>query len=267
MITVYRETVAILESALTTLGAQIEAPIFSDDNDYPRFRHRKKSNVLAVYLKAVRIVSTLNASLVLLEHGFIEELGILFRTIDESLEDIVFLLSPQSDGGASKDQIRVLKEFYKEEFSDPKNPFMSQQKRNPVPRRKIHAALAKRLAKIVGDTVNPSDAAEVHRTISQGMSGFVHGAYPHLMELYGGNPPHFHLNGMLGTPIHESWIMQARHYYYRGIQALTFLSQALQNETCVTELLSLRNSFEKKTNLKPTGDIAKKIRDLKKGRK
>ena len=123
---------------------------------------------------------------------------------------------------------------------------MSEQKRNRVPRRKVYAALGK----ITGDIVNPSDGAELHRTLSQAMSGFVHGAYPHIMELYGGNPPHFHLNGMLGTPIHEISIMQARHYYYRGIQALMLLSQAFQNETLATELLYLRNSFEKKFGCK-----------------
>ncbi len=262
MITVYKETVPILESALTALGAQIEEPSFFDDNNYPRFRHREQSVGLAAYLKAVRIVSALNASLVLLEHGFIEELGILFRTIDESLEDIIFLLSPQADGGSSETQIKFLDEFYGEEFSDSKIPFMSQQKRHRVPRRKVYAALGK----ITGDIVNPSDGAELHRTLNQAMSGFVHGAYPHIMELYGGNPPHFHLTGMLGTPIHESYIMQARHYYYRGIQALMLLSQAFQNETLATERLGLRNSFEKKTNLKPTGDAAKRVRALKKGR-
>ena len=221
MITVYKETVSILESALTALGAQIEEPSFFDDNDYPRFRHREQSIILAAYLKAVRIVSALNASLVLLEHGFIEELGVLFRTIDEFLADMVFLLSPQADGGVDKDQIKFLDDFYQEEFSDPKNPFMSEQKRNRVPRRKVYAALGK----ITGDIVNPSDGAELHRTLSQAMSGFVHGAYPHIMELYGGNPPHFHLNGMLGTPIHESYNIQDRHYYYRGVQALMLFSQ------------------------------------------
>ncbi len=262
MITVFKETVPILESALTALGAQIDVPSFLDDNDYPRFRHREQSNGLAAYLKAVRIVSALNASLVLLEHGFIEELGVLFRTIDEFLADMVFLLYSQADGGVDKDQIKFLDDFYQEEFSDPKNPFMSEQKRNRVPRRKVYAALGK----ITGDIVNPSDGSELHRTLSQTMSGYVHGAYPHIMELYGGNPPHFHLKGMLGTPIHENNIMQARHYYYRGIQALMLLSQAFQNETLATELLGLRNNFEKKTNLKPTGDAAKMIRELKKGR-
>ncbi|MCH7540908.1 MAG: hypothetical protein IH999_11025 [Proteobacteria bacterium] len=262
MITVFKETVPILESALTALGAQIEEPSFFDDNDYPRFRHREKSNHLAAYLKAVRIVSALNASLVLLEHGFIEELGVLFRTIDESFQDIIFLLYPQENGGLSEERIKFLDEFYQEEFSDPKNPFMSEQKRNRVPRRKVYAALGK----FTGDIVNPSDGAELYRTLSQAMSGFVHGAYTHIMELYGGNPPHFHLNGMLGTPIHESWIMQSWHYYYRGIQALMLLSQAFQNETIATELLDLRNSFEKKISFKRTGNAAKKIRDFKKGR-
>ena len=262
MITVYKETVPILESALTALGAQIEEPIFLDNNVYPRYRHREQSDGLAAYLKAVRIVSALNAVLVLLEHGFVQELGVLFRTIDEFHEDIMFLLSPQADGGLSKAQIQSLNEFYQEEFSDPKNPLMSKQKRNRVPRRKVYAALGR----ATGDIVSPSDRAELHRTVGQAMSGFVHGAYPHIMELYGGNPPHFHLNGMLGTPLHKSWIMQARHYYYRGLQALMILNQVFQNETVATELLDLRNSFEKKTNLKQTGDAAKMVRDLKKGR-
>jgi hypothetical protein len=262
MVMVFKETVQILESALTALGAQIEEPSFFDDNDYPRFRHRERSIQLAVYLKAVRIVSALNASLVLLEHGFVEELCVLFRTIDEFLADIIFLLSPQADGELSDVQIQFLNDFYQEEFSDPKNPFMSEQKRNRVPRRKVYAALGR----TTGDVINPSDGAELHRTLSQVLSGFVHGAYPHIMELYGGNPRHFHLNGMPGTPMHESCIREARHYYYRGIQALMLLSQAFQNETLTIELLNLRNSFEKKTNLKLTADAAKMIRDLKKGR-
>jgi len=263
MITVFKETVPILENALTTLGAQIGEPYFFDDNGYPRFRHKEQSNGLAAYIKAVRIVSALNASLVLLEHGFVQELGVLFRTIDEFIQDIVFLLTPSPDGGLSESHIRFLDEFFQEEFSDPKNPFTSHQKRDRVPRRKVYATLGK----TTGGNANPSDVATLHRTLSQAMSGFVHGAYPHVMELYGGNPPHFHLNGMLGTPTHKMWIMNARNYYYRGIQALMCLSQAFQNEILSTELLDLRNSFEKNTNLKSTGDTGKKIRDLKKGPK
>ncbi len=137
---------------------------------------------------------------------------------------------------------------------------MSEQKRNRVPRRKVYAALGR----TTGEFVNPSDGAELHRSLSQAMSGFVHGAYPHIMELYGGNPPRFHLNGMLGTPIHQSCIIQARHYYYRGIQALMLLSQAFQNDTLSNELLELRNSFEKETNLERTGDAANLIQSLKK---
>ena len=101
-------------------------------------------------------------------------------------------------------------------------------------------------------------------TLSKAMSGFVHGAYPHVMDLYGGNPPHFHLNGMLGTPIHDSCIGQARHYYYRGIQALLLLSQAFQNEAVEAELQQLRKDFEVRTGLESSGDAESKVRELKK---
>ena len=208
------------------------------------------------------MVSALNASLVLLEHGFIQELNILFRTIDESLEDICFLLSPQADGKASEAQTKFLDDFYQEEFSDPKNPFISEQKRKRVRRSKIHAEIGR----LMSDFVNPSDGANTYSTMSNTLSGYVHGAYPHIMELYEGNQAHFHLNGMLGTLMHESSVRQARYYYYSAIQALMLLSQAFQKETLTTKLLELRNSFEKETNLESTGDAAKKIRDIKNGR-
>ena len=87
------------------------------------------------------------------------------------------------------------------------------------------------------------------------MSGFVHGAYPHIMELYGGNPPHFHLNGMLGTPIHDLFVAQARHYFYRGIQSFLLLSQAFQIESVETELKQQCRDFQEKTGLGSDRDV------------
>jgi len=42
-------------------------------------------------LKAVRVVSGLNAATVLLEAGYVVEIGVLFRTIDDYVDEILFI--------------------------------------------------------------------------------------------------------------------------------------------------------------------------------
>ena len=50
-----------------------------------------------------------------------------------------------------------------------------------------------------GADLNPSDAQSAMSTLHKAYSGYVHGAYPHIMELYGGNPARFHMAGMRDT--------------------------------------------------------------------
>jgi hypothetical protein len=68
------------------------------------------------------------------------------------------------------------------------------------PVRKLKDAGNKRGDCLQGMASDPSRRIELYRTISKVYSGFVHGASPHIMEMYGGDPPHFHTKGMLGTP-------------------------------------------------------------------
>ena len=91
MLAIYIETVRQLEDALSRLERLRPPPALIDDPTYPRYRHQVKSIGTAIFLKTVRIISALNASLVLLGKGYVQEANILFRAIDESLDDIVFL--------------------------------------------------------------------------------------------------------------------------------------------------------------------------------
>jgi len=86
-------------------------------------------------------------------------------------------------------------------FSDFEAPTSSHQSREMVPRKKIRAYLAR----IEGKGLDPSRAVQVTTVVSKVYSGFVHGASPHVMEIYGGNPPRFHTRGMTGTPKIEEY--------------------------------------------------------------
>ncbi len=105
--------------------------------------------------------------------------------------------------------------FWEEEIDESGNMIDSKQKRGMVSRQKIRAYLSK----VEGEVLDPSRSIELSRTLNKTYSGFVHGASPQIMDLYGGTPPHFHVNGMLGTIRINETTNDLWNYMYR-----TFLS-------------------------------------------
>ena len=237
---VFEKTVASMGAILHQLLQHVDPPVFVDDPVSPKFRFKQNTEIEAVLLKAVRIVSALHASITLLKEGCVQEIGVLFRTIDDFFQDVVFLLEGYRNHPRTPQKEEFLNDFYQEEFDNPESPFLSQQKRKTIPRKKIHAAVARATAKIV----NPSDTQKMLRTVSQAHSGYVHGAYPHVMELYGGMPPRFHICGMKGTPRIQASEKYFKHYIYRGIQGLMLIAHAMGRKEELTLLTNLRSSFE-----------------------
>ena len=187
-------TLKDLENIFHKMSTKIEAPIFVDIGGIHQWRYEKVSESLVCFLKGVKIISTLNASMVLLKSGYAQEIGALCRMADDYFNEIMFLLIPQDGDKFSQHQIQFLNDFFQEEFDKPTDPFGSTQKRANVPTKKIHAAFGK----VSKSELNSSDAQELLRTTHQALSGYVHGAYPCIMEMYGGVTPH--LSGMSGTP-------------------------------------------------------------------
>ena len=91
-----------------------------------------------------------------------------------------------------------------------------------IPREKIRAYIAKSEAA----ALEPSRGIQLSKTISKTYSGFVHGASPHIMDMYGGNPARFHVQGMLGTPRIEEHKRDIWNYFYRGIVTFGFAAKA-----------------------------------------
>jgi hypothetical protein len=92
---------------------------------------------LALFLKLARSISLLGALRIMVEHGRIQEQGILQRAIDETDEDILFLSSGHQNG-LEDIHHQFLEAFWAEEFKDPTKP-MKHTRRESVPRRKIQA--------------------------------------------------------------------------------------------------------------------------------
>lgn len=237
------DTAIAIEQCIQELAENFERPYLNEQNGYPAFRHKSKHDLLASYLKGVRIVSNFNAALVLLRAGHVQEVYVLCRAIDEAAEDITFLATPLGENGASDDQKRFVNEFFQEEFSDPSNPVKSQQKRDRVSRKRIHAALSRLPVK----ESNPSRMQEIASTLHHTYSGFVHGAYGHIMELYGGNPGRFHTSGMNNTPRISECETQLVNYLYRALLALEVIALRSNRKDISQRLLEQAIKLAQKT--------------------
>jgi len=167
------------------LGASFPPPqtVRQGDGFVDRHPIPERTNGLAAYLKAVKACSTLNAALVLLDNAYVQEAHALGRIAQEQAEDVQFLVIPRGENSQlSAQQTRAQDEFYQEEFTDPSDPIATSQERDRVPRQKIRAAIHQ-------DIEDPSSAGELTKALNRVFSGYIHGAYVHIMELHSPHAP------------------------------------------------------------------------------
>lgn len=248
-----------LENEYQVMSAAFDQPQLVLLKGIPLYRYKTHSIELLCFLKGVKLMSTMKAATVLLRTGFVQEIGILCRVADDCWNDIIFMMVPRAENKLSNDQERYFVEFFQEEFSDPTNPLATRNKRDTVSRKAIHAAFAKS----VEDILNPSDAQRVNAVIHGGFSGYVHGAYPHIMELYGGLPPKFHLRGMLNTPREYEWLRQIIEQLYRSIMVTELVSRKLGLQQVEKSIRALLVEFETTLGCKSDSDPETQMRKAK----
>ncbi len=211
------------------------------------FRYVEQTIHQAILLKLARTISGLRAALVLLENGFVQEQAVMQRVLDEMGEDIIFLVYAVANDRVTELHERYLEAFFQEEFDPAVAPTDSPQKRPMIPRKRIRAYLAAvegKASNQQGKTLNPSDGVKLSKTLSKAYSGYVHAAAPHIMDLYGGNPPTFHLEGMLGTPRFSEHADDLWNYLYRGLMAFVAAARAFGDKECADFVYENLKRFE-----------------------
>ena len=68
------------------------------------------------------------------------------------------------------------------------------------------------------------------------------------MDMYGGNPPHFYLQGMSGTPRIASYAQDAENYVYRGLMATVVVAKAFGDAQLVEVLYGFLAKYESVNN-------------------
>lgn len=91
---------------------------------------------------------------------------------------------------------------------------------------------------------DPSSATTLYRTIYSVYFGYVHGASPQIMELFGRNPPRFQINGMSGTPLHESHGYDLYNPFFRAIISFSVAAKAFGDDELYQSLHTYHLEFD-----------------------
>jgi hypothetical protein len=199
-----------LEVGFEQIAASVPPPARITIRGRHAYRYKERTSEQAVVLKLARLISCVRAGMILLENGMDQELGILQRAMDETDEDIHFLCGPKLGGELTARHAEFLEYFFREEFREDGSHDLD---RPSISRQKIMAYNAR----TIPGSDDPSRALSAARRLHKAFSGYAHGAAPHLIEFYGGNPPRFRLAGILGTSLHDGHVGSFANYPYRAL--------------------------------------------------
>ena len=238
---VYRDSLVTMSTSFRRLETQLTPPERVEHEDSFVLRYREKGIPQALIQKLARTISGLNALDLLLLNGFVQEQAVLQRTLDEIQEDIFFLAAAITNDEVTDRHRQYLRAFYDDPILKPGKHSERFQKPNLVPRKKIHAYVRRVLHK------DPRPPSEVEEVISTAYSGYVHAASPYIMDMVGGDPPRFMLNGMLGTSRIDDHVHDAWNYFYRGLLSTCVVAKAFGDADLVDSLYKYMLVFEQKS--------------------
>ncbi len=255
----FQKCLSDLSVVISEIEGRFPQPKFVLVGGQQQFRYSENTVYHVAFLKAVRMISGLNASLVLLAGGYYQEIMVVLRTVDDFFSDILFILENSEQNSLSDAQKKFIEDFFQEEFVNPNNPLANTKRRSTVPKKKIWASVARQ----IGQYANPSDAQKILQVTNDAFSGYVHGAYPQIMELCGGKPPRFHLNGVLTSPRIQTCFKQISFYLHRTIMAIGVLTKSLGLGRLSDRTHEIRDFFESEIDYEVIKDISANLKEIK----
>ena len=132
----------------------------------------------------------------------------------------MFLALAVTEGNRTEKHDRFLEEFWKEDYEDAGNPVVSRIPR-AFSRKGIRPFVNRALAQ-----EDPSTADAVSRTVFEMYSGFLHGAAPHITELYDEHAERFLVDGIATNERYIDYILDAQNSLYRSLLSVAVVSKA-----------------------------------------
>lgn len=240
----FQAVLRTLEGAFRDLESKVPPPKRRQWRDSFVYRYVERTIQQAIVQKLARTISGLHAINALLKGGLFQEQGMVQRAVGEIDEDIWFLCLAVIHNDVTVRHAEFLHHFYAEEFSDPSDILGSHTSRGMPKREKIRAYIH---AKSLSDA-DAAKAARVDKVIAKAYSGYVHAASPHIMDMYGGRPARFDIDGSLKEFRFAGHQRDAANYFYRAVATMAVAAKALGDEDLFVLLCSSADQFYKQMN-------------------
>lgn len=95
-----------------------------------------------------------------------------------------------------------------------------------------------------GPDLDPCTGLEIARTITKTYSGYLHAASPQITDMYVGDPPRFHVEGLLSSNRHDEYRHDLWNYFYRSILSFGVAAEAFYEQKPSDEIQTLAVKFE-----------------------
>lgn len=239
------ELIQILEKAADRFATALGKPLILPEKGKERVRYADPDSRHFQVLKAVRVVSGLRASMILLETGHTQEIGVLLRTIQEFLEDITYVQEAHETGQPTAGQKDIINHFFESDLKTTKEMLEGQ----PKLKRVGHKEKVSSQSRFFSPVANSDHVRHMLNAIYNGLSGYVHGDYPQIMELYeanlSGGSEKFRMRGMLGTAKIKPFQRQIACYIHRSLNIFSVIAKVLGLNELSNSLIEQRKTFEK----------------------
>jgi hypothetical protein len=229
---VLHRAIAGLPSAISSLEERVGRPAYVEDGDDSRFGYEKPSWQIYQLLKLVRVVSALRAALLLLEEALVIEVAVLLRTIDDFLDEAMFGFEAAKASVRTTEQQMAFDHFFRDFKDKPRELLEGRPKLHRLERRKIQASQGRQL-----DPDNPHDVKMMAGAVDGGLSGYVHGDYSTIMEMYVGGRNEFDMRGMPTSPTVVGYRQALGNYVQTTLLALARLATSVDAHALASGLL------------------------------
>jgi hypothetical protein len=246
----YLHVLEVMEHSFLLLEARVPKPVRVCKDGGFVFRYQERTAEQAIVQRLVRIITGLKAALLLHQNGLIQEVGMVQRALDEFTTDIQFLNLCVTSGEPSEHFQRFLSAFFDDTFESSSGGTIAGARRpDQIRRKQINAYVARMEAKAMGKPLSNQEA-EAANHLGAAYSGFVHGASHIVFDIYGGWPPHYHIEGAQRTPMAVSVRNDLWNYFFRGLVSYGFAAHCLGDNALFEHLCSEVRIFE---DTHPTG--------------
>lgn len=168
----------------------------------------------------------------LLMAGFLQEIGVIYRTLDEIEEDILFVVLGIRTGKWTPHHDAYVSYFWSEDDAN---------KQPPVRRKAIRAYVNRALGQ-----PDPARGDAVGREIHKTYSDYIHARSAPIMGMVKGPPARFDLDGIHHPEARYPYVHQNPTYFYRCLISATAIANVVLADEDRAKLFSDFKAFEHK---------------------